>query len=964
MITITQTYTRNEDKYGLTTVVFVISDTHLGLFEGNNAYINTSALSGSYTSGYTIDGNAVTGITKENGCQVTLTGHGFITGDIISIKGTVDAEWDAVLIGSFSITYVDDNTFIISNCNIGVDLFTVGDVSEKISDKIGGLISSSLDFEINEFNILDTIDSSVVDFVLDSLDPAVLRYCGLFFDPVATTRAIGESRFLGVVQPSIDDDALVWKSSEWASTTGGIWQRKITAEPIATDFFDSIMIKDLILGSEDETVPGISEAWETENVADRQGWFERYYNGDYLRTKIYKLFNFNKFLRVIADNLQTALINKNMGDYSIVFDRSELDGKYIPARFCHYRKKSEGQWRYPRFPSLGGAYITGGWTISKPYNKYSDDAIKLAIDPDANNPVFTGVGLNDLSADGEFTWTGTKIFLIVIDSEGTPDTFKWSVNGGSSWEATGVSITGAAQTLTDGIEITFDATSGHTSDDYWEITPATKYESIWLNYNTIKSQTDKEPDPEKAKDFVLSESDDISFVEYIAGVAQMLGGFAKFYYSDANTLHISFIGRANMTGAQVYFRDAEKSSRKLTGEIKSSESFNGYCNYLVDEGKIELRTWDGLTSPLIKYYTKQRTDGAFTLDSLDFKYSTENKLWFTLSPEMAVLRDWDTDAPFLVSAGVRDDHLWCSSPLFPHGFYAYSDDNGITNEFLNLPGIHTGIFMFVDKRTDLDAEFFSGADGQEPSNYWAPAASLIIQMDGIDKEFEKLSEYLNIINGREIGFFKSEITIDIPLWNGFSSNSDGSTPGWVNLAIGKIIDLDGLFYSITEIKFKGDKPSTSLALHASGRFSDIGEAISPTIAQITEAEPGIIGGLPEASGAIYSMNIVKQNADGTVSAAEHLTSENGKIVGISLHDFDDEAPCHYVTGGIIENAEWETELGLTINPGDILTLKSVVTGVVNIELNGQFTPGEFWCRIGYFIDNTKFKIDIKQLIVE
>ena len=52
----------------------------------------------------------------------------------------------------------------------------------------------------------------------------------------------------------------------------------------------------------------------------------------------------------------------------------------------------------------------------------------------------------------------------------TADTFKWSDDDGSTWEATGVSITGTAQLLNNGVTITFTDLVGHTLADYWEFT--------------------------------------------------------------------------------------------------------------------------------------------------------------------------------------------------------------------------------------------------------------------------------------------------------------------------------------------------------------------------------------------------------------------------------------------------------------------------------------------------------------
>jgi len=83
---------------------------------------------------------------------------------------------------------------------------------------------------------------------------------------------------------------------------------------------------------------------------------------------------------------------------------------------------------------------------------------------------FTGAGLNDATSGGLYTGLSAKSYRVEIDATGTPDTFKWSNDAGVTWKATGVGITGAAQTLEEGVTITFNATTGHTVTDRWNFT--------------------------------------------------------------------------------------------------------------------------------------------------------------------------------------------------------------------------------------------------------------------------------------------------------------------------------------------------------------------------------------------------------------------------------------------------------------------------------------------------------------
>lgn len=80
---------------------------------------------------------------------------------------------------------------------------------------------------------------------------------------------------------------------------------------------------------------------------------------------------------------------------------------------------------------------------------------------------FTGSGLDDLTTNETYNGETDLSLVIQIDGTGTPDTFRWSKNGGSTWAATGVSITGSAQTLENGLTVTFAATTGHTLNNSW-----------------------------------------------------------------------------------------------------------------------------------------------------------------------------------------------------------------------------------------------------------------------------------------------------------------------------------------------------------------------------------------------------------------------------------------------------------------------------------------------------------------
>lgn len=85
-------------------------------------------------------------------------------------------------------------------------------------------------------------------------------------------------------------------------------------------------------------------------------------------------------------------------------------------------------------------------------------------------PVFVGAGANDLSATVN-AYVGTdETFTIEIDDDsGSPNTFRWSLDGGSTWEVEDVEITGAVQELQDGFYVRFASLVGHVVGDVWTV---------------------------------------------------------------------------------------------------------------------------------------------------------------------------------------------------------------------------------------------------------------------------------------------------------------------------------------------------------------------------------------------------------------------------------------------------------------------------------------------------------------
>ena len=120
----------------------------------------------------------------------------------------------------------------------------------------------------------------------------------------------------------------------------------------------------------------------------------------------------------------------------------------------------------------------------------NEGAISSTQEASIGTDSFVGSGLDDLTLSGNFNGVWTNTLRIRIDGTGTPDTFEWSMDNGSTWEATDVPITGSAQLLQDGIYVTFAATTGHTLTEYWNAAIASwgiELKSLTANSNVYNS---------------------------------------------------------------------------------------------------------------------------------------------------------------------------------------------------------------------------------------------------------------------------------------------------------------------------------------------------------------------------------------------------------------------------------------------------------------------------------------------
>lgn len=112
------------------------------------------------------------------------------------------------------------------------------------------------------------------------------------------------------------------------------------------------------------------------------------------------------------------------------------------------------------------------------YKQMSQQTSNPATPSPIQNMSFSGAGLNDAILGGSYNQITIATFVITAVA-GSPNKFSWVETGGSGSSASNVNMTGSAQTLADGVTITFPATTGHTAGNTWTIVAIPTAREFW-----------------------------------------------------------------------------------------------------------------------------------------------------------------------------------------------------------------------------------------------------------------------------------------------------------------------------------------------------------------------------------------------------------------------------------------------------------------------------------------------------
>jgi hypothetical protein len=446
-----------------------------------------------------------------------------------------------------------------------------------------------------------------------------------------------------------------------------------------------------------------------------------------------------------------------------------------------------------------------------------------------------------------------------------------------------------------------------------------------------------------------TESSD-TFIKLLYALADALKIYLTVSYDSPTTMRVSYSTRSAIKTNRVYLRDgaSSKTIRKATNVDTSNQKQGGMAFYYADDGPIT--------------YTKsQKYDKSFMISTPSFvelRGKTKNES----STKRPILTISPTTA--LVEPG-NDDDLDYVQAVIPHNHYFTFDGNPQTGyHYQETMSIHTAIYLYVKKHTIANgyAEDHPGSN-REHDYYYTPAAAYSIIVDDVEKTFDRLTEYANSLLTRDGDYYQASKEIDVPYWNGFSLNSDGSASGWNKVVLRSEVIIDNISYLVRKITRSFSEIKTTLSLDAITRFDGVIDTITPIIPSIPEI-PLSDTYIPDSTAVISDYT-----AHGSVKAYQYVSwydvgkvveftypkdSHYSRLAGFALNDADDGETVNVQTAGKLIIPGLSGPIGASLYLSDT-TPNENVSQQWMIE---RTATANLWAEIARIIDNETIEVKL------
>ncbi len=191
----------------------------------------------------------------------------------------------------------------------------------------------------------------------------------------------------------------------------------------------------------------------------------RIYNDTGVWNKIGTLNTSAGFVRFMANDNQIFITD---GDNGYVY---QVVGTIFRAAGTFFRIVNASSFiqNPPDFVGSGINDLVASGTYTGTDDKIYRVQIQGQSQSSITTPQFVGTGLNDLKTSGDYIGVIDRNFRVQIDTMpgATTDTFKWSVDNGLSWVAVHVAVSLTPIVLQERLEVRFSGLTGHVLNDYW-----------------------------------------------------------------------------------------------------------------------------------------------------------------------------------------------------------------------------------------------------------------------------------------------------------------------------------------------------------------------------------------------------------------------------------------------------------------------------------------------------------------
>lgn len=382
--------------------------------------------------------------------------------------------------------------------------------------------------------------------------------------------------------------------------------------------------------------------------------------------------------------------------------------------------------------------------------------------------------------------------------------------------------------------------------------------SLWINYRMVKP-LDDEPNPKLAQDFRIDKYENL--FEFLDDLAKLFGMYIRLYWGDNNDLRIKFVGREDNDQTKLLtLKTAAKADLKPTS--KSVES---------NQERYNSRSWyNSLEGPDLYY--RDFEGNLVKSDRLDS--SPVKDLIFSIAPT--------------VSASPKSSLFKLTKIYMPHNVQVESVNGGIVggteDKLTKTLGLHNALYLCANSGMS-HADFI-----YSPAYYWVPAGAITSKVDGVDKTFYSMSDYVNFVKSYDLEFNLYEYNLDIPFFY-FTKNHDNQID-WRDVSLFNRIVLDGVEWIIVDIKWNFKELKHSLTLQSKDKFNfikdvdsidekrgAIGDSLSDTQSQSSTIN---IGGNLENG--VQNYDLVSITEIGTYERTLPTTDHYHRVDGIAILD--------------------------------------------------------------------------------